>query len=119
MFLKPVLLAAFGVVVISLTFVGLVQVQERINSNNKNNRAKAASNNNDDSSSPNNRDDPSSGGTDGNSGGGNSASFVYMGTFFIVALLVESVFIYFKICAIQFTETFLLLELGFGFLLVL
>ncbi|EFP85810.1 uncharacterized protein PGTG_11139 [Puccinia graminis f. sp. tritici CRL 75-36-700-3] len=89
MFLKPVLLAAFGVVVISLTFVGLVQVQERINNNNKNNRAKSASNNNDDPSSPNNRDDTSSEGTDGNSGGGNSASFVYMGTFFIVALLVE------------------------------
>ncbi|KAA1069975.1 hypothetical protein PGTUg99_004955 [Puccinia graminis f. sp. tritici] len=87
MFLKPVLLAAFGVVVISLTFVGLVQVQERINNNNKNNRAKSASNNNDDPSSPNNRDDTSSEGTDGNSGGGNSASFVYMGTFFIVALL--------------------------------
>ncbi|KAH9472901.1 hypothetical protein MJO29_001237 [Puccinia striiformis f. sp. tritici] len=87
MFLKPILLVVFGVVVLSLTFVGLIQVQERINhNNNRNNRAKAAANNNDDSSRSN---DPGS--TDGSSDSGvtSNASFVYMGTFFIVALLVE------------------------------
>ncbi|OAV95099.1 hypothetical protein PTTG_12117 [Puccinia triticina 1-1 BBBD Race 1] len=91
MFFKPVLLAAFGVIVISLTFVGLAQVQERINNNNKNNRAKAASSSSDDLPNPSNHDDTSSGSTVGssNGGGNNNASFVYIGTFFIVALLVE------------------------------
>jgi len=80
MFLKPVLLVAFGIAVITVTLIGLIQVQDRINSNKKS-QVKASSKN----------DDVASGNAgDSSDGAGTSnASFVYMGTFFIVALLVE------------------------------
>ncbi|PLW19361.1 hypothetical protein PCANC_09143 [Puccinia coronata f. sp. avenae] len=91
MFFKPILLVTMGLVVISVTFVGLIQVQDRINSSNKNHHAKGGTSTNDDSSRGGNHDDSTSGNTEGGTEGSvtNSASFVYMGTFFIVALLVE------------------------------
>lgn len=85
MFLRPALLVFFGLIVIALTAIGFVEVQDRMSHKNSH------SNSGSDDLDQDMRD--GSGEADNNSSERRSThnvSFVYMGTVFILALLIES-----------------------------
>lgn len=89
---RPLLLVFLGLVVFIATFVGFIQVQERINHNQKNPSSSLSNNmeimpdlENHNSTHSANSSTTSSGSNPSN----NNSSFVYLGTMFIVALLIE------------------------------